>query len=85
MGEYARGPRISCDGVLYEFVWLVLASKLSFPTSYYIIKLQALHYYPHPHGQWVHYLVCVCVCVSVSYHKIAVKFNYLRIHKSQTW
>ena len=40
---------------------------------------RGLPYYPRPRGQRVQYLVCVCVCLSVCYHKIAVKFNYLKI------
>ena len=50
-----------------------------------------IYYYPHPCRWRIQYLVCVrlcvcvCVCVylsvclSVCYHKIAVKFNYLKI------
>ena len=50
-----------------------------FGSCVYVYILSVVYFYPRPRGRRVQYLVCVCMCLSVCYHKIAVKFNYLKI------
>ena len=49
----------------------------------YVNVILISHNYPRPRGRRVQYFVClfvcVCVCLCVCYHKMTVKFNYLKI------
>ena len=66
----------------YYYTQLQVFLKYVVPTAY-LADHHCPNYpmivYPHLRGQRVQYLVCVCVCLSVCYHKIAAKFNYLKI------